>query len=53
MNYVGASHPIAVRRSRWMRFLDLRLTPLEIVVILGGAMLVGVIGAISAASLAL
>jgi hypothetical protein len=36
-----------------MRFMDIRITPLEIAIILGGAVLVGFIGAASAASLAL
>lgn len=53
MSYVGASHPMPARRSRWMRFMDMRITPLEIAIILGGAVLVGFIGAASAAQLAL
>lgn len=53
MSYMGASHPLPARRSRWLRFLDIRLTPLEIAIIIGGAVLVGFIGAASAASLAL
>ena len=53
MSYIGTSHPLPARRSRWLRFLDLRITPLEIAIILGGAVLVGFIGAASAASLAL
>ena len=53
MSYMGASHPLSARRSRWLRFLDIRLSPLEIAIIIGGAVLVGFIGAASAASLAL
>jgi hypothetical protein len=51
MSYLGASHPLPARRSRWMRFMDIRITPLEIAIILGGAVLVGFIGAASAAAL--